>query len=236
LPTENSEGYEHNKHPPYFHNSFASYRALKTRATSIYEAWKIKVKPLLTSLEIDSNVLDVLDALFGDTYSEAKSRVGDVTSLRNTLGELHDAFLNKVVIPLNSGQTVEPTLCIMESASFLGLDTNWSVVVCALQLQEVAITLVAKKIEVNLDKAGVDKILKRQIQPEDFSFSHQYEAFGIEVKRLFGIDMPILLPQFRRMRVKVLHEGYNPEPEEKDSLVSFTTGLLRKLEDICSKI
>jgi hypothetical protein len=38
------------------------------------------------------------------------------------------------------------------------------------------------------------------------------------------------------MRVKVLHEGYNPEPEEKDSLVSFTTGLLRKLEDICSKI
>jgi hypothetical protein len=24
------------------------------------------------------------------------------------------------------------------------------------------------------------------------------------------------------MRVKVLHEGYNPEPEEKDSIVSFT--------------
>jgi polyhydroxyalkanoate synthesis regulator phasin len=47
--------------------------------------------------------------------------------------------------------------------------------------------------------------------------------------------MPFLATQFRRMRVKVLHEGYNPEPEEKDSLVSFTTGLLRKLEDICSK-
>jgi hypothetical protein len=46
--------------------------------------------------------------------------------------------------------------------------------------------------------------------------------------------MPILVPQLRRMRVNVLHEGYNPEPEEKDSLVSFTIGLLKKLNSISS--
>jgi hypothetical protein len=84
-------------------------------------------------------------------------------------------------------------------------------------------------------KRNPAQILKAKIDSKDFSFNHQYEAFRTEVKRRFDVGMPFLATQFRRMRVKVLHEGYNPEPEEKDSLVSFTTGLLRKLEDICSK-
>jgi hypothetical protein len=206
----------------------------KNRATSIYETWKIKVKPLLVSLEIDFNVLDGLDGLFEVTYSEATLRVSNVFNLRRTLGELHDMFLNKIIAPLNSGQTAEPTANVMESASFLGLDTNWSVAVCALQLQEVAVTLVAERLKIDLGKTNVEQILKAKIA-KDFSFNHQYEAFRTEVKRQFDVDMPFLTTQFRRMRVKVLHEGYNPEPEEKDSLVSFTIGLLRKLEDICNK-
>jgi hypothetical protein len=213
-----------------------STQEFKDRAISIYETWKIKVKPLLANLEIDYNVLNGLDGLFGVTYSEATSRVGDVSHLKDTLGELHETFLNKIITPLNSGQTAEPTRSVMEYASFLGLDTNWSVAVCALQLQEVAVTLVAEKLKTDLSKTSVERILNTKIESKNFSFNHQYEAFGKEVKRLFDIDMPILVPQLRRMRVNVLHEGYNPEPEEKDSLVSFTAGLLRKLKDIFDKV
>jgi hypothetical protein len=206
----------------------------KNRATSIYETWKIKVKPLLVSIEIDLNVLDGLDNLIEATYAAATLRtVSEVSNLRNTLGELHDMFLNKIIVPLNSEQKAEPTAKVMEYASFLGLDTNWSVAVCALQLQEVAVTLVAEKLKIDLGKTNVEQILKAKIA-KDFSFNHQYEAFRIEVKRQFDVDMPFLTTQFRRMRVKVLHEGYNPEPEEKDSLTSFTIGLLKKLDSICS--
>jgi hypothetical protein len=38
-----------------------------------------------------------------------------------------------------------------------------------------------------------------------------------------------------RDKFKVLHEGYNPEPEERDSLTSFTIGLLKKLKDLCDE-
>jgi hypothetical protein len=212
-----------------------STQEFKDRAIGIYETWKIKVKPLLANLEIDYNVLKGLDGLFEVTYDEAKLRVGDVSRLKDTLGELHETFFNKIINPLKNGQTAEPTASVMESATFLGLDTNWSVAVCALQLQEVAVTLVAGKLKIDLGKTNVEQILKARIT-KGFSFNQQYEAFRIEVKRQFDIDMPFLTTQFRRMRVKVLHEGYNPEPEEKDSLVSFTIGLLRKLEDICNKI
>jgi hypothetical protein len=119
---------------------------------------------------------------------------------------------------------------LMTSASFLGLDTNWSSAVCALQLQEVGVKLVAKNKNIKLDKSNVEKILGRKC--DNFSFNEQYEAFALEVKRLFDMDMPILTIHFRKMRTAVLHEGYNPKPEEKDSIASFTTGLLRKLNNI----
>ena len=89
---------------------------------------------------------------------------------------------------------------------------------------------------IKLDKNSGEILLKAQIPNKDFSFNHQYEAFSIEVKQLFGVDMPILTTHLRRMRVKVLHEGYNPQPEEKEPIVSFTVGLMKKLEDICKKI
>jgi hypothetical protein len=127
-------------------------------------------------------------------------------------------------------EKAEPTFSLMESASFLGLDINWSSAICALQLQEVAVVLVAKRKNIELDKMNVEKILGKKIK--DLSFNDRYEAFSKEVKRLFGIDMPILTMHLRRMRVSVLHEGYNPKQEEIESIVSFTIGLLKKLEDI----
>jgi|GEM_PF-3008150 len=119
---------------------------------------------------------------------------------------------------------------LIESANFLGLDTNWSFATCALQLQEVAVTLVAKRKKIKLDKVNVEKVLNKKI--ENLSFNMQYEAFSRQVKDSFDIEMPILTTHLRKMRTEVLHEGYNPKPEETDSIVSFTIGLLQKLNGI----
>lgn len=121
-------------------------------------------------------------------------------------------------------------LALMESASFLRLDNNWSIATCALQLQEVAVTLVAKKKKIKLDKANVEKLLNKEIK--SLSFNYQYEAFSKLVKVRFNIGMPILTTLLRKMRTKVLHEGYNPKPEETESIVRFTIGLLQKLNTI----
>jgi hypothetical protein len=116
--------------------------------------------------------------------------------------------------------------------SFLGIDEKWMSCTCALQLQEVAIIMVAKKKGIDIDKKSVEKILNKP-QNSDFSFSNQYEAFAKEVQRLYKIEMPLMATSLRRMRVAVLHEGYNPKDEEKDAIVSFTTGLLKRLKKVC---
>jgi len=120
---------------------------------------------------------------------------------------------------------------VMESASFLGLDINWLLATSALQLQEVAITLVSKRKGIALDKTNVEKVLNKEIE-NALSFNDQYEAFSRQVKDAFNIEMPILTGHLRKMRAKVLHEGYNPKPEEAEPIVSFTIGLLQKLKRI----
>lgn len=212
-----------------------STREFKEKTIATYEKWKTEIQPLLKTLRIENETLINLDGLFETIYDEANKRVASTFCTKAKLSQINNVFLEQVVVKLKENKPLEPTADLMESATFLGLDTNWSLAVCALQLQEVAVTLVAEKTEINLDKINVEKILDKQIQPKDISFNHQYEAFTREMKRLFDIDMPFLVPQFRRMRVKVLHEGYNPEPEETDSLASFTIGLLKKLRDICDR-
>lgn len=140
--------------------------------------------------------------------------------------------LTKIAIePLGkNGKMSELTTGLMKSAAFLGLDTNWSLATCALQLQEVVVTLVAKRKKIRLDRANVETTLNKKIQ--SLSFGDQYEAFATVVKTLFSVEMPILTTHLRKMRTKVLHEGYNPKPEETDSIVRFTIGLLEKLEKI----
>jgi len=119
---------------------------------------------------------------------------------------------------------------LMESAGFLGVDDNWSLATCALQLQEIAVTLVAKRKKIDLGKASIEKILNKKIQK--LSFSDQYEAFSARVYASFAVKMPILATHLRKMRAKVLHEGYNPKPEETESIAGFTIGLLEKLRNI----
>lgn len=127
-------------------------------------------------------------------------------------------------------EEVKSLIGLMKCASFMGLNDNWSLATCALQLQEVAMTLVAKRKKIKLDKANVEKVLNKKI--EKLSFSNQYEAFSKLVLALFDVEMPILTIHLRKMRAKVLHDGYNPKPEEAESIANFTIGLLRRLKDI----
>ena len=122
---------------------------------------------------------------------------------------------------------------LMGSAGFLGLDASWFLATCALQLQEVAIKVVAERKGIKLDKRNVEKILKRKVEMP--SFNYQYKAFSEVLKTRFGVEMPILPTQWRKMRVKVLHEAYNPKPEETDSIIVFTIGLLQKLSYVANQ-
>lgn len=207
-----------------------STQEFKDKALTIYELWKTEIKPKLITLKLNKNVLESLDTSFENLYSAAKERVFEVSSLKSNLGEINDSFL-KLILPNLTCSKAEPTLDLMESVFFLGLDTNWSSATCALQLQEVAIILVAKKKNIVLDKINVEKLLSKKIDG-DLSFNDKYEAFSREIKRLNSLDMPILTTHLRKIRVAILHEGYNPQPEEKDSIVSFTIGLMKKLEDV----
>jgi hypothetical protein len=102
---------------------------------------------------------------------------------------------------------------------------------CALQLQEVAVTIVAKKKGIELNKKNVNQIAK-DAQPSDTAFKKKYEAFSKEVKRRYGIDMPQLIPSLRDVRTEILHKGYNPDNDEKESITLFTTSLLDKLRTV----
>jgi len=207
-----------------------STQEFKNEATNIYETWMTEILPILRQLKIKNEVYTRLDELFETMKWEAKERVTSVRYFKQNLSEAKDEFFEDVILKVREIEPLEPTADLMDSASFLGLDTNWSVATCALQLQEVAIILVAEKNGIKLNKSNIEKILGKKI--DDFSFNYQYEAFSKEVKRLFEVEMPILTMHLRKMRVAVLHYGYNPKPEEKDAVVSFTIGLLKKLGSI----
>ena len=115
---------------------------------------------------------------------------------------------------------------------FLGINDNWMVCTCALQLQEVAVTIVAKKVGIKLDKKNVTKIVKDSL-PSDTAFKKKYEAFSTEVKSKYDIELPRLITSLRDIRRDVLHRGYNPDDAEKESIVIFTKDLLEKLKTVC---
>jgi hypothetical protein len=202
----------------------------KKEATQIYETWMTEIRPTLIKLHLRDDSYSRIDELFDTLDHMAKERVAEVSSLKEILRNATDRFFREIILNLKTIETPEPTEDLMDSASFLNLDANWSIATCALQLQEVATILVAKRKGIGLDKQNIEKILAKKIK--DFSFNYQYEAFSVEVKRMFGVEMPILTMHLRKMRTAVLHYGYNPKPEEKDSIVQFTIGLLKKLASI----
>lgn len=205
-----------------------STREFKQKIIDIYDSWKTDMQYALRAYGIENDVVSSLDRLFDAVYKEANARVANVANLRLKMGEINDIFWKQVVVALRKETE---TSNLMESASFLRLDTNWSLATCALQLQEVAITLVAKRKGIFLDKKHVEAVLNKKIK-DIFFFNDQYDAFSRQVKNAFGVGMPKLTKYLRKMRVDVLHRGYNPKPEETKSIVSFTIGLLKKLENL----
>jgi CRISPR/Cas system-associated exonuclease Cas4 (RecB family) len=205
----------------------------KENALQIYESWKTNIEPQLKEINFDESELSRIDCLFEKLDLVAKNRVANVNEVKDLLVDINKTLIGKI---LPNVTQKKPDEDLVKSAEYLGLNQNWFSSTCALQLQEVSIKLVAEKAGIDLNKANVEKILSAKIELKNFGFNNQYEAFGKEVNRLFNVDMPFLATQFRKMRVKVLHEGYNPEPEERDSLVSFTLGLMKKLDDVCKKI
>jgi hypothetical protein len=205
-----------------------STREFKEKAIKGYEIWKNKIEPILHK-EIEESVLKNLNHLFETLYKEVNRRVALVSQIKALIDQINEIFLKKVIVPLSDRNATNHE-SLMSSASFLNLDNNWFSATCSLQLQEVAITLIAKREKIKLDKTNVEKLLEKRIQEN--SFNTQYEAFSEYVKKLYDIEMPILTTHLRKMRVKVLHEGYNPKPEETESIARFTKGLLQRLNSI----
>jgi hypothetical protein len=116
-------------------------------------------------------------------------------------------------------------------AQFLDIDINWMSATCALQIQEVAVTIVAKRKGIPLDKRNVTQITKNTESNEP-TFAKKYEAFRTEIMNCYHIDMPIMITDFRDMRRSVLHQGYSPKEEEITSIIRFTIGLLKRLKTV----
>jgi len=99
------------------------------------------------------------------------------------------------------------------------------------QIQEVAVTIVAKQKGIKLDRRNVTEIAKNS-QSSEPAFSKKYEAFCIEVKNRYNIEMSLLITDLRDMRKSVLHQGYTPKEEEIVPIIYFTLGLLKRLKSV----
>jgi hypothetical protein len=121
---------------------------------------------------------------------------------------------------------------MLQSCKNLSLDDNWVLATLALQLQEVAIVFYSKKLKIDLSKQNVERILGKKIEDDYLPFGLMYDALTKEVERLCKVQMPMLAKSFRGMRTEVLHSGYNPKEEETRTIITFTDGLLKKLESI----
>jgi hypothetical protein len=71
----------------------------------------------------------------------------------------------------------------------------------------------------------------REVEPY-LSFKDQYDLLSSEIERQKQIRLPQLTGDLRAMRVRVLHQGYNPEPEETQVIAKFSIDLLGKLKTI----
>jgi hypothetical protein len=74
---------------------------------------------------------------------------------------------------------------------------------------------------------------KKLDQKKDYlSFGDRYDAFDKIIKEKYGIIMPQLTKDLRKIRTDVLHRGKTPQPEEVEDIIVFTKGLLEKLKTI----
>jgi hypothetical protein len=141
-----------------------------------------------------------------------------------------ERFLKTLAVGLNAKEIDKIESNIATFSSFLGINQNWMPSTYALQLQEVSVTIVAKKKGIDLTKPNVEKILGKRIQEQEFS--SQYEAFTKEAKNRYNVDIPLMPAFLRKTRQAVLHEGYSPNEKEKEIIVSVTIDLLKELKKV----
>ncbi len=118
------------------------------------------------------------------------------------------------------------------SARHFKLNNDWFSITCALQLQEVVVTLVATEKRIKLDRKTVERVLNKKLKSGYVPFGDKYDAFDKIIEEKYGIIMPQLTKTLRTVRTDVLHRGKTPQPEEVESIIVFTKGLLDKLKAI----
>lgn len=165
-------------------------------------------------------------------YRSLKSALGFLEQKKESMGEIKVEEYEKVkslIERLKLEHTLIDSLIeLAESCEFLGLGFEWILSTTALQLQEVAMTLVAKQLGIELDKSSVSKILRKQFE-KDVPFKDKYSAFCKEIKRSKDVTLSILPSDLRGMRTRILHKGFSPPTNETKLITDFTCSFLKDL-------
>jgi hypothetical protein len=144
--------------------------------------------------------------------------------------------LNKLTAEITSNiNQYETFLELMKKAQNLNLDINWVISAISLQLQEIAILKCASSNNIKLDKNNVKRVLGRDLKEETkkyLPFGDKYDLLSVEIEQKKQVKLPELLKDLRGMRTRVLHQGYNPVPEETEGIAKFSFGFLDKLKEI----
>ena len=168
-------------------------------------------------------------------YLSLKATLGSLENKRDSIGEIKIEEYEKLKSLIErytiESSSIDSILKLADDCEFLGLDFNWMLSTIALQLQEVAITLVATKLGIRLDQSHVSEILGKPIEKE-LSFKNRYLAFCSEIKRIKNVTLSILPSDFREIRRRVLHEGKPPQASEAKLLIEFTRSFLKDLHQV----
>lgn len=169
------------------------------------------------------------------SYRSLKSALGFLEQKKESIGEIKVEEYEKVkslIERLKLEHTlIDSLIRLAESCEFLGLGFEWILSTTALQLQEVAMTLVAKQLGIKLDKSGVSKILGKQFE-KDVPFRDKYSAFCKEIKRSKDVTLSMLPSDLRGMRTRVLHKGISPPTNETKMITDFTCSFLKDLHHV----
>lgn len=161
-----------------------------------------------------------------------KAHLGRLENTKNSIGEVKIEDYKKLQSLIErlrlEHSSVDSMLSLAESCEFLELDFNWILSAIALQLQEVGMTLVARKLGIKLDRPNVSKILGKRLE-KGVSFKDRYKAFCREIKRQKDTTLSQLPTDLREMRTRVLHEGVSPRASEAKLITNFTCTFLDDL-------
>ena len=216
-----------------------NYSAIKEAESDYIVTWHTGAK---TSYPVIWNVLSKFQFMKAVTYEDIeylkagyhslKARLGFLESKKKSIGEIkieeYEKFKSLIQRLRLEYSMIDSLIELAESCEFLGLGFEWILSTIALQLQEVAMTLVAKQLGIKLDKPSVSRTLGKQFE-KDIPFKDRYLAFCREIKRTKDTTLSKLPTDLRGMRTRVLHGGTSPSTSETKLLTDFTCSFLKDL-------